>query len=66
MKTNTEIKAYTISELAAIYKVCSKTFKKWIEPFAEVIGEKRGRYYNVNQVKIIFEKIGIPHTVETF
>jgi hypothetical protein len=29
-------------------------------PFAMQIGEKNGRYYTVLQVRIIFEKIGVP------
>ena len=56
----TEIKPYSAKELAEIYDVCDKTFKKWIKPFSNDIGEKHGRYYNVNQVKVIFEKIGLP------
>jgi len=59
-----EIRPYSVRELAEIYDVCDKTFKKWITPFLNEIGEKHGRYYNVNQVKIIFEKIGLPCIVK--
>jgi hypothetical protein len=38
--------------------------KKWIAPFNKDIGEKVGRYYNANQVKIIFEKLGLPGDYE--
>jgi len=55
-----EIKPYSTKELASIYDVCDKTMKKWIKPFLAEIGEKNGRYYSVAQVKIIFDKLGVP------
>ena len=55
-----EIKPYSTKDLARIYGVCVKTFKKWTKPFELLIGAKNGRYYTVAQVKIIFEKIGVP------
>jgi transposase-like protein len=62
--TLTEVKPYSIKELALLYGVCDKTLKKWLKPFAETIGTKQGRYYNVAQVSIIFDKLGLPITVE--
>ena len=56
----TTVKAYTISELAALYGISIKTIKTWLQPHAELIGEKRGRYYTTLQVRMIFEKIGQP------
>ena len=58
-----EIKAYTTKELAAIYDIGDKTFYKWIAPFKEEIGIKRGRFYNINQVRTIIDKLGIPGTL---
>jgi hypothetical protein len=55
-----EIKPYSTRDLAAIYGVCDKTMKKWIKPFIIEIGEKNGRYYSVVQVKVIFDKLGVP------
>ncbi len=55
-----EVKPYTHKELSNYYGVCDKTLKKWLNPFAPQIGQKNGRYYTVVQVRIIFEKIGIP------
>jgi uncharacterized protein YjcR len=55
-----EIRPYSAKELADIYGVCDKTIKKWIRPFSIQVGEKQGRYYNVAQVKIIFERLGVP------
>lgn len=55
------VKPYSTKELTNLYGVSDKTFRKWIEPFKEQIGEKRGAYYSVRQVRIIFEKLDIPH-----
>ncbi|HEX4878102.1 MAG TPA: hypothetical protein VFV31_15640 [Chitinophagaceae bacterium] len=55
-----EIKPYSLTELAHIYGVTVRTIKKWIAPFEKETGEKIGRYYNALQVKIIFEKLGVP------
>ena len=33
---------------------------RWLKPFEEQIGERQGRYYNINQVKIIIGKLGMP------
>lgn len=55
-----DLKAYSKKELAEKYEVSVKTFNKWLEPFTEKVGEKRGRYYTVNQVKTIVEVLGLP------
>ena len=55
-----EVKASTKKEMAAIYGVSVRTFNSWIKPFEEKVGEKRGRYYTVNQVLIIVEVLGLP------
>lgn len=57
---NIAIKPYSLTELASIYGVTVRTIKKWIAPFENETGEKIGRYYNTLQVKIIFEKLGLP------
>ena len=54
------IKPCTLTELATIYGVGIRTMKKWITPHQESIGEKHGRIYTALQVKIIFEKLGLP------
>ena len=55
-----EMKHYSTKELAQFYGVCDKTLLKWMRPFADDIGQKQGRYYTVAQVRIIFEKLGLP------
>ena len=56
----TIVKAYTISELAALYGISTKTIKTWLKPHVTAIGPRLGRYYTVLQIRIIFEKIGMP------
>lgn len=56
----TLIKPYSIKELCHLYGISHKTFRKWILPFMAKIGQRRGLYYNINQVKIIFTNLGAP------
>ena len=58
--TSIPLKPYSLTELSKLYSVCIKTIKKWMKPFSEEIGEKNGRFYTINQVKVIFSKIGLP------
>ena len=58
-----QVKAYSLSELARIYGVDWRTFKKWLKPFEKEIGEKQGRYYNIPQVKVIFDKLSLPSAI---
>jgi len=58
------VKPYTKKELAALYGISTKTIIRWMEPIKEEVGEKRGRYYTVNQVERIFEEIGLPRVIE--
>lgn len=59
-QNNIELKHYSTKELARFYGVCDKTLLKWMKPFSTDIGVKQGRFYTVAQVKIIFEKLGMP------
>jgi uncharacterized protein YjcR len=56
----TQVKAYRAKELAELYGVSEKTFKSWLRPYQETIGEKKGWYFNTLQVRIIFSKLGEP------
>ena len=59
--TTIMLKPYSVKEIAELYSISLKTLKKWLAPFVNEIGEKRGRYYTVLQVEIIFTKLGVPH-----
>jgi transposase-like protein len=37
-----DVKPYSMKELCEIYGVSDKTMRKWLQPFAEQIGERRG------------------------
>ena len=56
-----EIKPYTKKDLSNLYEVSVRCLSTMLEPFEEEIGKKSGWYYNVNQVKIIFHKLGYPN-----
>ena len=59
-----QLRIYSLPELAKIYNIGDKTFRKWLKPFAEEIGPRNGRFYNVNQVKIIIAKLGSPELIQ--
>jgi uncharacterized protein YjcR len=56
----TKVQPYTMTELASLYGISPKTLKTWLEPHEHLIGERRGRYYNIKQVRIIFDCLGLP------
>lgn len=60
MTNQLEVRAYTTKELSELYRIGERTFNKWIEPFSQEIGTKVGHYYNINQVEIIFKRLGTP------
>jgi transposase-like protein len=57
--------AYSVQDLARLYRVNKVTFKKWIKPFEEAIGERIGHFYTVKQVLVIIDKLGLPDGMET-
>lgn len=60
MVNTIRLKPYTVLELAKLYSVSDRTMKKWIKPFEEEVEKKIGYFYTIAQVKIIFEKLGMP------
>lgn len=59
-----QLKPYTLCEISKLYGVDWRTLKMWIQPFLKEIGDKRGRYYTIPQVRIIFEKLELPSLIE--
>jgi hypothetical protein len=59
-----EIRPYSLTELARLYGISNGIMKRWLVPHNDAIGEKVGRLYNMLQVKIIFEKLGLPGKAE--
>lgn len=58
------LKAYSPKEVRNMYGVSALTYRKWTEGFKGEIGELKGKYYTVAQVKIIIDKLGAPGIVE--
>lgn len=56
------LKSYTLTALAKIYGVSRQTFTTWLKPFRKDIGERKGNYFTVAQVEIIFQKLSLPDT----
>jgi hypothetical protein len=54
------IRRYRLGELAILYSVDKKTFRKWLKPFLNRIGPRQGQFYNLAQVRIIFESLEPP------
>jgi hypothetical protein len=55
-----KIRPYKHNELTDLYGVSWKTLKRWLEPYKDAIGPRVGHYYSVNQVRIIFNRLGNP------
>lgn len=58
------LKAYSPKEIRNLYGVSALTYRKWTESFKDEIGELKGKYYTVSQVKIITDKLGVPGIIE--
>lgn len=58
--SNTLVQPYKLSELATLYRVSRQTMRTWIKPFQQLIGEKKGMYFSIAQVEIIFQKLEPP------
>jgi len=57
------LRPYSYKELTALYGISQRTMKTWLTPFMAEIGEKHSRYFTVRQVRIIFDKLGLPGTI---
>jgi hypothetical protein len=55
-----EIKPYSKQELADLYKIGVRSMTTWLKPFEKNIGKRYGRYYNLKQVRYVFDKLGLP------
>jgi hypothetical protein len=57
------IKPYTTKELAPLYNMCSRTFRRNIAGIKEQLGERKGHFYNIKQVELIIAHMGRPYEV---
>ncbi len=58
------IKPYNLKELAVLYGVSARTFRKWLSPFKDQLGNRIGYFYTISQVKEIFSRLGLPFSVD--
>lgn len=58
------LKAYSPKEMRGFYGVSICTFKKWTEEWEAELGEVKGKFYTVTQVKLIIDRLGTPGVVE--
>ena len=64
IQASIETKPYMIGELAKLYQVSEKTFRRWTIVFSDRLGKRIGRYYNIKQVELLFQELGTPRTFE--
>ncbi|HVI45243.1 MAG TPA: hypothetical protein VM802_10245 [Chitinophaga sp.] len=64
IRTAFTLQPYTVKDLADLYGVHRNTFARWLYPFENEIGIRKGYYFNIKQVKIIVDKLGTPGTIE--
>lgn len=60
MNEERTVKSATPKELADMYQISPKTFRRWLRPFKKEIGKRQGRYFNARQIAIIFMRLGMP------
>jgi len=56
----TEIRPYNITQLAALYGMERRAFKKWLAAHKRLVGKRIGHLYTIKQVNIIFDVLGMP------
>lgn len=59
-----EVRPYMVNELSTLYSISEPTMRNWIQSINDKIGERVGRYYNVRQVKEMFDNFGVPFVIE--
>lgn len=46
------------AELATYYGIHPRTFRKWLKPIQEKIGQRQGRFWTPKQVSLIIDFLG--------
>lgn len=55
------IQPYNSKELARLYNTPYKTFLLWLNPIRDILGPQIGRLWNIKQVNIMVEHLGLPN-----
>lgn len=64
-KNEIMVRPYSVAQLSKLYGVSTRTFKRWVPPIKEKVGNLNGRFYTVNQVEIFFKHLGLPFDMES-
>ncbi len=59
-----KLKPYSLKEIADIYGISTKTLTKWMVPIRDKVGIRRGRYYTIKQVRIVFDELDLPGEIK--
>lgn len=54
------LQLYTTKELAALYRISTKTLHRWLQPHQAMIGPRPGHLFSIFQVETIFRIFGWP------
>jgi hypothetical protein len=57
---NIPLRPYNLKELATLYGISTKTFNKWLKPFKKIIGPRKGYFFSITQVRMIFKLFEFP------
>lgn len=60
------IKSYMLKDLSEIYGVSNNIFKRWLKPYENELGKRKGHFYNIQQVEFMISKFGLPRKVEEY
>jgi len=63
LSVKVEVRPYSLKELCRLYNLSYKTMNTCIAPLVQELGRKKGRFYNVKQVELIFIHMGIPYSI---
>jgi hypothetical protein len=59
------IRPYMLKDLAIHYNVCTRTLRRWINTLAPEVGNKKKKFFTVEQVRIIVTAIGVPQKIDS-
>lgn len=54
------IKPYRLKDLCVIFDLTHHVMRAWIKENKELIGERKGHYFNAEQVTFIIGRFGMP------
>ncbi len=57
------VKPYTNKDLGKLYNMTSRTLRRNIVGIKEMLGERRGHFWNIKQVEMIMAHIGRPYEI---